>query len=104
MTLNVPARTRTETAIAENDSSAPVIQRTTRTRCLAGHVDVASGPLPFRRATREGDGDGRGASRHSASGWFSGRAWSKAASLAQAASTATILGNRSSGTFSRRAL
>ena len=30
---------------------------------------------------------------HSASGWFSGRACSKAGSLAQAASTATILGN-----------
>src|SRR3954451_21016126 len=36
MTLNVPARTRTETAIAQNDSNAPVIQRTTATRFLAG--------------------------------------------------------------------
>ena len=42
--------------------------------------------------------------RNSASGWFYGRAWSKAASLPQAASTATILGKRSSGTLSRRAL
>src|SRR3954470_1720875 len=36
MTLNVPASTRTETAIAQNDSNAPVIQRTTATRFLAG--------------------------------------------------------------------
>src|SRR5262249_45145349 len=36
ITLTVPASTRTESAIAENDSSAPVIQRTTRKRfCLA---------------------------------------------------------------------
>src|SRR3954452_21577608 len=41
---------------------------------------------------------------HSASGWFSGRALSKAGSLAQAASTATTLGKASSGTLSRRAL
>src|SRR5215470_13376362 len=31
MTLSVPARKRIDTAIAENDSSAPVIHRTTRT-------------------------------------------------------------------------
>ena len=39
-----------------------------------------------------------------ASGWFSGRALSKADSFRQAASTATIFGKRSSGTFKRRAL
>ena len=41
---------------------------------------------------------------YSASGWFSGRARSKAGSAKQAASTATILANFSSGTFNRRAL
>ena len=67
--------------------------------------DVAgSGPVrlehdPGFRA-RTGDRHGR----HSASGWFSGLAWSNAASLAHAASTATSLGKRSSGTFRRRAL
>src|SRR5262245_57572339 len=34
ITPSVAARLRTETAIAENDSSAPVIQRTTRTMFL----------------------------------------------------------------------
>ena len=34
MMLSVPASVRMETAIAENESNAPVIQRTTRTRCL----------------------------------------------------------------------
>src|SRR5690348_8220515 len=42
--------------------------------------------------------------RHSASGWFSGRALSNAGSLRQAVSAATIFGNASSGTLSRRAL
>jgi hypothetical protein len=42
--------------------------------------------------------------RHSASGWFSGRARSKAGSARQARSMPTILGNRSSGTFKRLAL
>src|SRR5262249_42279137 len=41
---------------------------------------------------------------YSASGWFSGRAFSKAASFWQAASTAMIFWNRSIGTFMRRAL
>src|SRR6476619_8215423 len=40
MTLNVPARTRTETASAQNDINAPVIQRTTATRFLAGTLVV----------------------------------------------------------------
>src|SRR5580700_1302044 len=47
---------------------------------------------------------GIGADSHSASGWFSGRARSKAGNARQAASIATILGNLSSGTFKRRAL
>ena len=37
--------------------------------------------------------------RHSASGWFSGRALSKAGSFSSAASAATSFGNASSGTF-----
>ena len=101
MTLNVPARTRTETAIAQNDSNAPVIQRTTATRFLAGTLVVASELWALRI---RGEGDGRGPTGHSASSWFSGRACSNAASFAHAASTATTLGNRSSGTFRRRAL
>jgi hypothetical protein len=41
---------------------------------------------------------------YSASGWSSGRAASKAGSFSNAASTADILGKRSSGTLKRRAL
>src|SRR5215471_4895694 len=41
MTLNVSASTRTETAIAENASNAPLIQRTTRTRCLCATIGAS---------------------------------------------------------------
>jgi hypothetical protein len=52
MTLNVSASTRTETAIAENASNAPLIQRTTRTRCLCATI----GASPLKNELRA-DGD-----------------------------------------------
>lgn len=95
------ASSRIDTAMTENESKAPTIQKTTRESLLEGTGLIA-----------ENEGwEGAGAwssrparSRHSASGWFSGRALSKAGNFRQAASTATIFGNLSSGTFSRRAL
>src|SRR4051812_9426636 len=76
MTLNVAARTRTETAIAQNDSNAPVIQRTTATRFLAGTLVVL---LSCGAQDPRGGGVDEVQSGHSASSWFSGRASSKAA-------------------------
>jgi hypothetical protein len=95
MMLSVAASSRMDTAIAENESSAPVIHRTTRMRCL--EVTLMSSLESLSRVYAI-------AVHHSSSGWFSGRARSKAASFMQAASMATSLGNRSSGTFRRRAL
>ena len=88
---SVCARTRIATAISENDSSAPVIQKTTRTRGASVTSDQSGARLDASRpgAMRSAQ-DCIG--RYSASGWFSGRALSKAASLVQAASTATIFG------------
>jgi hypothetical protein len=39
MTLSVSASARMDTAIAENESNAPVIHRTTRTRCLGATIE-----------------------------------------------------------------
>src|SRR5262249_11384444 len=50
-TPSVAARLRTETAIAENDSSAPVIQRTTRTMFL-GATRQSSGRSAWDRSGR----------------------------------------------------
>ena len=79
MMLSVADSSRIDTAIAENDSSVPVIQRTTR--AMGG---MTTWVRPRFQAAREGAGRGRsiaGRHRHSASGWFSGRAFSKAGKL-----------------------
>ena len=77
----------------------------TRGRCL--FISKVPSPSRFVGVMKPWNGDQsvNGAwAAYSASGWFSGRARSKAGSSRQAASMATILGNLSSGTFSRRAL
>ena len=84
MTLSVAANSRIDTAIAENESYAPVIHRTTRMMWL----EVTREPS-LESLSRADLSD----AHHSASGWFSGRARSKAASLKQAASIATSLEN-----------
>ena len=99
------ANSRIAAAMTENDSNAPTIQRTTRAslELVTGisRISVRAGRTQVGRV-RVSSRPAR--SRHSASGCFSGRALSKAASFRQAASAATIFGNLSSGTFSRRAL
>src|SRR6266849_2583369 len=52
MTLSVPASSRTDTAIAENDSNAPVIQRTTRTSCGSATRDRSGPSLRVRLVLR----------------------------------------------------
>jgi len=74
--LNAPASARIDTAIAENDSSVPVIHRTTRSSC-----DEVTKACRLWLCER-----------YSASGWFSGLALSNAASFWHAASTAAIFG------------
>src|SRR5712672_2651483 len=88
MMVSAPARLRIEIAITQNDSSVPVIQRTTRVRSRTAVTSQFHGYGVQHRDEELATGD-----VYSASGWFSGRAASKAGSLAQATSHATIFGN-----------
>ena len=102
MMLSFADNSRIDTAIAENDSKVPIIHRTTR--AMGGMTTWAASALSGFTGFGTMCAAGRAIAVHSASGWFSGRAFSKAESFAQAASTATILGYGSSGTLRRRAL
>ena len=92
--LSTPPSWRTEIAISENDSSVPIIQsdggRDIRASCGGGRL------LGLAQSARLDGSDAHAIllalGCYSASGWFSGRALSKAGSFRQAASTAAIFG------------
>ena len=90
-----PASPRIDIAMVQNDRRAPVIQKTTRPRLVFVTMAFFLGRLSASAAAR---------ADHSASGWFSGRALSKAASFRHASFAARINGNASSGTLNRCAL
>ena len=100
--LRTPPSWRTEIAISENDSSVPTIQTT-----AAGTLEVRTG-CDGSGVPRASDSTGVTTAilviRYSASGWFSGRALSKAASFWHAASAAASLGYFAMSTLKRRAL
>ena len=106
--FSTPPSWRTEIAISENDSSVPIIQQDG-----GGKIGFSRGRF-WRLGIAQNarlDGSDHAAvpcfsccGAYSASGWFSGRALSKAGSFRQAASTAAIFGYFAKSTLKRRAL
>ena len=92
--LSTPPSWRTEIAISENDSSVPIIHRTAAGTLDFRGCDGCSGSprAPASTGVTLTGSFSCSCGVYSASGWFSGRALSKAGSFRQAASTAAIFG------------